>query len=222
MTRPLRILSLFDRSGHWASGAPEGSEIYTVDLVGEYGLREVRGRKMWHIATDIRHADLVGDRVDVILAAPPCQGLGKQGKQAQSEGRATMTEDDGLQLAQAALDLVRRLRPRVWCFENPQWSRLWRQCSERGLVERQQVVLLGWWGYPAKKATGLGGDFEPVPIPFPLPEIDVTDNGKRPGALKPKRGGVASMSSSNPLRSETPGPFADAWWAANLPRLTQE
>lgn len=222
MTRPLRVLSLFDRTGNWASGAPEGSEIYTVDLLGEHGLREVRGRKMWHTPGDVRGFDLVGDRVDVILAAPPCQGLGKQGKQAQSEGRSTMSEDDGLQLAQAALDLVRRLQPRVWCFENPAWSRLWTQCSPRGLVERQQVVLLGWWGLPAKKPTGLGGDYEPVPTPFPIPDIDVTDGGKRPGALKSRRGGIASMSSSNPLRSTTPPAFADAWWAANLPRLTGE
>jgi hypothetical protein len=86
MTRPLRVLSLFDRTGNWASGAPEGSEIYTVDLLGEHGLREVRGRKMWHTPCDVRGFDLVGYRVDVILAAPPLSGAGEAGSTGSERG----------------------------------------------------------------------------------------------------------------------------------------
>lgn len=106
------------------------------------------------------------------------------------------------------------VRPRVWCLENPGASLAWT------VLERRQRVLLGWWGFPALKPTGLGGDFEPVQFPYPLPEIDPTAGGRRPSGAVKGRGGVQAMPSY--LRSRTPPDFARAWWAAQQPRLTQE
>lgn len=75
----------------------------------------------------------------------------------------------------------------------------------------------GWWGFPAEKSTGLGGDFELVAIPSPLPIIGPTAGGRRPtGAVKGK-GGVQAMPSYP--RSRTPPDFAEAWWAAQAARL---
>lgn len=208
MSRPLRVVSLFDASGNWASGAPEGSEIYTVDLSGQPGLRVVRGRKMFHMPCDVAHAGYPFERADVVLAAPPCEALGGLHAQQVQRGRASMTREQGLALVATGLDIIRRLAPKVWCMENPVRSALWT------LTPLIQKVKWGWFGYPATKWTGFGGVFELVALPDPLPIIDPTEGGRRPCALKPGVGGVQAMSRKH--RATTPAAFADAWWKAQL------
>lgn len=125
--------------------------------------------------------------------------------------RQHMTTEQGLELVHLCLHLAAVMQPRVWCLENPGSSLAWT------VTPRIQRVLLGWWGFPALKPTGLGGDFEPVALPFPLPEIDPTAGGRRPSGAVKGKGGVQAMPSY--LRSRTPPDFARAWWTAQAPRL---
>ena len=210
----MRVLSLFDATGHWASGAPVGADIVTVDLAGIHGPRLVNGRPMHHIVHDVRSfeppASWAG-RCDVLLGAPPCEALGTLGHHARARGVAKMTVEQGLALVQTCLSWVERLQPSIWCVENPSRSLAWT------VIPLRQVVLWGWWGYPADKATGLGGEFQPVCAPFPLPHIDPTENGRRPCALKKGVGGVQAMAHKD--RAKTPLRFARAWWDAQAERL---
>lgn len=244
MSRPLRVLSLFDSTGTWASFAPPGAEVYAVDMQPR-PLEWSRARGVVHVQARIKPDPLDGEEIrfepgdltvrdavkrwprpDVVLMAPPCQALSNlrhvrtvNGGKA-TPGRESMTTDEGLALVRWCVEYATAVQPRVWCLENPARSLAWT------VAERRQVLLWGWFGYPAEKPTGLAGDFEAVPSPFPLPEIDPTGgllpNGepRRPCALRPGVGGVQAMPSY--LRSRTPPDFARAWWAAQLPRLTQE
>lgn len=220
------VWSLFDSTGTWAAFAPSGATVYAVDL-NPKPLEWSRARGVVHVGADVA---LVGwavglawillaarPRVDVLLCAPPCQALARQRHLAGRQGGRTgpcapsMSTEDGLALVELCVLLASHLRPAVWCVENPGSSLAWT------VTPRVQRVLLGWWGFPAEKPTGLGGDFELVALPFPLPAIDPTDGGRRPsGAIKGK-GGVQAMPSY--LRSRTPPGFARAWWAAQQGRL---
>lgn len=212
----LRVLSLFDATGHWASGAPVApdTEIITVDLAGETGYRHVGASRILHFKRDVRSFEPPtwwGGRCDVLLAAPPCEALGTLGHHARARGVATMTVEEGLSLVRVCLDFVARLQPAIWCVENPARSLAWT------VVPRRQVVLWGWWGYPAEKRTGLGGNYHPVSAPFPLPHIDPTEGGRRPCAKRV--GGVQAMAQKD--RAKTPLRFARAWWDAQQERLEQ-
>lgn len=206
------VWSLFDSTGTWASGAPDGAEVYALDTDPK-PLEWSLARGVRHIKSDARDiARLDLPRPDVLLCAPPCQALSNMrhvrtvngGKATQ--GRESMSTEEGLALVHLCARLAAWTRPAVWCVENPARSLAWT------VIPARQVLLWGWFGYPAEKATGLGGDFAPVPLPFPRPMIDPTDGGRRPCAARPGVGGVQAMPSY--LRSRTPPAFAAAWWAA--------
>ena len=206
------VWSLFDSTGTWAAFAPPDAEVYAVDLTPKPLMWSV-ARGVHHVQADVRAVRMLGlPRPDVLLMAPPCQALARQRHLAGRQGGRTgpcppsMTTEEGLALVRVCLDLADHLRPVVWCLENPASSLAW------SIVPRVQRVLLGWWGFPALKPTGLGGSFAPVPLPFPLPEIDPTDGGRRPSGAVKGKGGVQAMPSY--LRARTPPGFARAWWAA--------
>jgi len=211
------VVSLFDATGTWASFAPDGATVYAVDLTPK-PLEWSRARGVQHIAADVRAVPSLGlPRPDVLLMAPPCQALARQRHLAGRQGGRTgpcalsMTTDEGLALVRLCCDLAAHFQPAIWCLENPASSLAWT------VLPRRQRVLLGWWGFAAEKPTGLGGDFELVALPCPLPEIDPTDGGRRPSGAVKGRGGVQAMPSY--LRSRTPPGFARAWWAAQERRL---
>lgn len=222
----LIVVSLFDSTGTWAAFAPPGATVYAVDLEPK-PLEWSRARGVQHLQGDVRvvawSVGLVfllagrAPRADVLLMAPPCQALARQrhlaGRQGGRTGPCTpsMTTEQGLELVHLCLHLAAVMQPRVWCLENPGSSLAWT------VTPRVQRVLLGWWGFPALKPTGLGGDFELVALPFPLPEIDPTAGGRRPSGAVKGKGGVQAMPSY--LRSRTPPDFARAWWTAQAPRL---
>lgn len=210
------VISLFDSTGTWAAFAPPGAEVYAVDLEPkplEWSLE----RGVRHIQGDVRDVTLDLPRPDVLLCAPPCQALSNMRhirlvnalKPKQAE--PSMTTEEGVELVKLCLNLARWSRPLVWCLENPARSLTWT------LTEKRQQVKWGWFGFPAEKPTGLGGDFEPVVLPSPLPVIDPTEGGRRPCAARKGVGGVQAMPSY--LRSRTPPEFARAWWAAQQGRL---
>ena len=210
------VVSLFDSTGTWAAFAPPGATVYAVDLEPK-PLEWSRARGVVHVQGDVREVAPTLPRPDVLIMAPPCQALSRQRHLAgRQQGRTgpnapSMDTATGLELVALCLRLAEAMRPAVWCLENPGSSLAWT------LLERRQRVLLGWWGFPAEKSTGLGGDFELVAIPSPLPLIDPTAGGHSPtGAIKGK-GGVQAMPSY--LRSRTPPDFARAWWDAQAPRL---
>lgn len=213
------VWSLFDSTGTWAAFAPSGATVYAVDLEPK-PLEWSLARGVQHVQAnvcDLLKLDL--PRPDVLLCAPPCQALSNMRhvrlvnalKPKQAE--PSMTTEEGLALVRLCVCLAAWTRPAVWCVENPARSLAW------SVLERRQVLKWGWYGFPAEKPTGLGGDFRPVAIPFPLPIIDPTEGGRRPCAARPGVGGVQAMPSY--LRSRTPPAFAQAWWAAQEPVLTQ-
>ena len=213
----LTVVSLFDSTGTWAAFAPPEATVYAVDLEPK-PLEWSRARGVIHVQADV--LDLLRldiPRPDVLLMAPPCQALSRQRHLAgRQQGRTgpnppSMTTQHGLALLHFCLRVAAWARPAVWCLENPGSSLAWT------VTPRIQRVLLGWWGFPALKPTGLGGDFEPVALPFPLPEIDPTAGGRRPSGAVKGKGGVQAMPSY--LRSRTPPDFARAWWTAQAPRL---
>lgn len=229
------VISLFDSTGTWASFAPAGAEVIAVDMTPKpltwsrtRGVQHIQARIVPDPASDaeelrIEPGDLTLARAltdlprpDVLIMAPPCQALARQrhivGRQ---EGRtgprpATMTTELGLALVRWCVAYATATRPRVWVLENPAGSLAWT------VVQRRQIVKLGWWGFAAEKPTGLGGDFEVVVPPSPLPVIDPTNGGTRPSGAIKGRGGVQAMPSY--LRSRTPADFAAAWWAAQASR----
>jgi hypothetical protein len=223
------VLSLFDSTGTWAALAPDDAEVYAVDLAPKpldpARERQIRGAHFDPIAADVRSlpdwllarwmAAKPEDRI--LLMAPPCQALSRQRHLAGRQGGRTgpnepsMTTADGLDLVRWCVTFATRWTPRIWCLENPGSSLAWT------ITPRAQRVLLGWWGFPAEKPTGLGGDFAPVVLPFPLPEIDPTAGGRRPSGARKGVGGVQAMPSY--LRSRTPLGFAQAWWASQMGRL---
>lgn len=222
------VVSLFDSTGTWAAFAPPDAEVYALDLTPkplEWARdRQARGEHFDSLACDVRAipdwlmARMIARQHELLLLmAPPCQALSRQRHLAGRQGGRTgpnapsMTTEDALDLVRLGLDLVRRLEPRIWCMENPGSSLAWT------LTPRVQRLLLGWFGFPAEKPTGLGGDFAPVPLPFPLPEIDPTAGGRRPSGAVKGKGGVQAMPSY--LRSRTPPAFAEAWWRAQEGRL---
>lgn len=206
------VWSLFDSTGTWAAFAPPGATVYAIDLEPK-PLEWAQARGVQHVQAnvcDLLKLDL--PRPDVLLCAPPCQALSNMrhvrtvngGKP--TEGVISMTTEEGLALVRLCVRLATWTRPTVWCVENPRKSLAW------SVLPMRQMVLWGWYGYPAEKPTGLGGDFQPVAAPFPLPFIDPTEGGRRPCAARPGVGGVQAMPSY--LRSRTPPAFAQAWWAA--------
>ena len=208
------VLSLFDSTGTWSAFAPPEATVYAVDLDPK-PLEWSRARGVQHITGDVR--DLLSldlPRPDVLLMAPPCQALSNlRHVRTVNGGKAvggvpSMSTEEGLALVRLCARLAAWIRPAVWCVENPARSLAW------SIVPRRQVVKWGWYGFPAEKPTGLGGDFAPVAIPSPLPTIDPTDGGRRPCAARPGVGGVQAMPSY--LRSRTPPAFARAWWAAQV------
>lgn len=101
--RPLRVLSLFDSTGTWASFAPAGAEVYAVDMQPR-PLEWSRARGVVHVAG--RLPDVAADlpRPDVLIMAPPCQALARQRHLAGRQGGRTgpcapsMSTDEGLAL----------------------------------------------------------------------------------------------------------------------------
>lgn len=218
------VLSLFDSTGTWAAHAPLTADVYAVDLdprpLDAARDRQLRGAHFDPVRADVRALPdwllarwaIAKPQDRVLLMAPPCQALSRQrhlaGRQGGRTGpnRRSMTTEEGLELVRFCADFVTRWTPAVWSLENPACSLAW------SVVPRRQRLLWGWYGYPAEKPTGLGGHFTPVLLPFPLPEIDPTDGGRRPSGARKGVGGVQAMPSY--LRSRTPPAFARAWWAA--------
>lgn len=112
MEKPLKILSLFDRSGVMCSPwAQAGHETLTVDVAESTHTGK-------HLTLDLTNA---GNRLpdcDVLFAFPPCTHLASSGARWwASKGPTALAE--GLHLVQVVRDYVARAQPRIWLIENP-------------------------------------------------------------------------------------------------------
>jgi hypothetical protein len=130
-----------------------------------------------------------------ILAAPPCDHFAASGARWW-EGKGEAALLDGLALVDATLRLVQVLRPEWWALENPVGR----------LVDYLGEPVMYFdpcdYGDPYTKRTCLWGRFN---ADMPRSPVEPTEGSK-----------MHLMSSSHKeQRSETPGGFARAFFAAN-------
>lgn len=171
------ILSLYDYSGNWcAEYKKNGYEVIQVDLL----LNGVDVRLMKYLSTRKIHG---------ILAATPCTYY--------SQARKIPTTEElliGLSCSDAVFRMVQIYKPVFYCIENPAKSRLWRYIGSP-----KQIVQWNWFGYEAKKPTGLYGNFNPVKVDHSICNTTVSN--------------FENIKYNS--RSETPIEFGKAFFNAN-------
>lgn len=180
----MRVVSLFDRTGSWSAPWLEAGHI-----VERVELSDGNDVRLW----DPRGV------ADVVLAAPPCQALGRL------RHFSSMTLGEGLALVRRTVELVAAMQPRVWCVENPYGSLA-------GLVLGRATIVVKWsdYGWPVCKKTSLWGVFVP-PVPSTLGAIPTHVIGSYTNAT-----GLRTRPRINgKLNDVTPPAFARAFYEAN-------
>ncbi|MDF7809599.1 hypothetical protein P4E94_19330 [Pontiellaceae bacterium B12219] len=151
---------------------------------------------------------------DVLLMAPPCTDFSiacnRLWKEKDMDGRTAFS----LEIVDACLLLVLKLKPDVWALENPV-GRLWKLRPELG---KPWYFNPCDFGDPYTKKTGLVGEFLP---PLPLfygsdfsvkPKEYRRPNGQKDSYIETLRG---SAEERRAARSNTPEGFAKAFFLAN-------
>lgn len=129
------------------------------------------------------HQDLNFPDVDVVVGSPPCQGFSNEGKKNPDDPRNS--------LVWAFLDIVERLKPRVWIFENvPGFQRSYGGRWFKAVASRLDESKYKWthgildaanYGVPQHRKRFViiaSRDFKPV-----LPSPSHTEGGRLFGEL---------------------------------------
>lgn len=144
------ILSLYDYSGNWSQPYRDnGYEVIQIDS----RLNNTDARLLKYV----ENRQIYG-----ILACPPCTYFSQARKKPNNSELI-----EGLSTADLVFRMVQLYKPKFWCIENPGKSRLWRYIGKP-----KQIVLLSWFGFTAKKPTGLYGSFNNVILPNNIGNIN--------------------------------------------------
>lgn len=178
------VYSLCDYSGEWAKPYMEaGCKVVLVDL--KYG-------------GDVRLLTKPNERVDIILAAPPCTVFAGSGAKWRSL-RATSEVLEGLSIIDACLRFIYACQPEIWALENPVgWLKNY-------IGEPVMYFDPCDYGDPYTKKTALWGTFN---IPDKTP-VEPTQGSR----IHLCYGGRSERTKT--LRSLTPLGFAKAFYEAN-------
>lgn len=189
VTRPKRILSLFDYTGIWSQPyADAGYRVTRVDL--QHGL-------------DCRTIPYDPAGYHGILAAPPCDVFTVATTRFWGDYDGSGLTDDGLALVDCALRAVAIYRPAWWALENPGAGRLRRYIGEPAYRFHPYHH-----GDPYHKLTAIWGDFN-EPERAPVTPTDTNVPGQTAISLLPP-----GPNRKN-IRAATPAGFAAAFFAAN-------
>ena len=180
----MRVYSLCDYSGEWAKPYKEaGCEVILIDL--KYG-------------HDVRLLLKPCEKVDVVLAAPPCTVFAGSGAKWRSL-RAISEVLEGISIVDACLRFIYAVKPRIWALENPiGWLRDY-------IGEPVMYFDPCDYGDPYTKKTALWGNFR-QPLKQPVEPVD----GSK---MHLNYGGRSEHTKT--IRSITPPGFARAFYEAN-------
>ena len=214
----MRVLSLFDHSGAWSLPyRKRGYETIQVDIKFPKGLHAIRSEHgvNYEFGCDVREL-LKGDWIAKfypcrgIIAAPPCTEFSGSGAQfwpiKDSDGRTAAA----LELIDATLEIIERIKPIWWTLENP----VGRLRKLRPALGKPWYWQPHWFGDPYTKKTGLYGNFNSeLKRDQVEPVMYTTKNGKRGSYYWAKLGGKSERTKD--LRSVTPPGFSEAFAEAN-------
>lgn len=193
MVKPYCV-SLFDLSGVWSRPWRATHRVVRWDLQAGFDVLDCQ-------------PDMY-DRVDCVLAAPPCTHFTKAGARwwpaCDQDGRT----DQHVALVNHVLDLVEAWRPRVFALENPV-GRLPRLVPR--LTDYPRFTFHPWQyaGERAVKSTVIWGQCR-QPEPRPEPPCD-------PGGGHTVTSWIGPGPERANLRSKTPLGFSRAFYLANRP-----
>jgi site-specific DNA-cytosine methylase len=193
------VFSLFDWSGRWSSPYKAfGYEVYQVDI------------KLGLDILEFDPSDQPFDRVDIILAAPPCTDFASSGAQYWKAKDIDGRTEASMNLVSKTLELVDHYKPKIWALENPvgRLSKLFPELGEPWYFNPCEFA--GYLDDPVleayNKRTGLWGTFN---IPAKKPVEPALGNSPIM-----KLGGKSERTKE--LRSMTPLGFSMAFCQHNL------
>lgn len=132
------ILDLCGGSGAWAKPYKDaGYEVHTITLPEH----------------DVRNYHWDGPQVYGILAAPPCEAF-SNARRGHVVYNKTMNRNEGLDIVNACLRIIKECKPKWWALENPATGDLERYLGKPTMTFQPYEYGDGW----AKK-TALWGNF---------------------------------------------------------------
>lgn len=134
----LSYLDLFSGAGGWSVGF----NMAGYEHLAMYEMNASACRTAWHNFGDIvhtvdlsEHEKIVFPKSDLIIGSPPCQGFSNEGKKQKNDPRND--------LVWMFLDIVERMQPKAWVFENvPGFKR-----SYKGHFHKEFTARLNASGY---------------------------------------------------------------------------
>lgn len=201
-----KIVSLFDFSGNWPRPYAEaGANVILIDL--KHGIDIMDIDATWIMDNILNKYGTV----DAVLAAPPCTDFSLSGAQYWPAKDADGRTAKSVALVRQALKVIERLKPSVWCIENPR-GRIRKLIPELG---RPRHFDPADYGDPYTKRTALFGKFRmPMGLAgelFGQPVVKIRSSSQ--GSWIQRLGGKSERTKT--LRSVTPLGFAYAFMKAN-------
>jgi site-specific DNA-cytosine methylase len=209
------VLSLFDYSGNWARPWLETHRVIISDIrhdsgwtVGADGIERI-GCPVDAVLSILKSAGI--DRVDVVLAAPPCTHFSRAGAYLWGEKDRDGRTAEHIGMVRSTLAIVDALTPRVWALENPP-GRLANKSGTGLMQDELGAPAMQFdpcdYGDAHRKLTYLWGQF-----------LEPTKNRVEPvtysNGVKSGRNWCARLSSKDERRRSTPLGFSKAFYLAN-------
>ena len=200
----LRILSLFDYTGHWpAPWVNAGYKLTQLDLM------------LGHDILRWKYKHFKPGHFDIILSAPPCTCFSHASSQSWCDFDLTGQTQFSILLVKKSLEIINYFQPRVWAIENPT-GRL-----DKLLPELKKFRLLHFhpwqFGDPFFKHTVLWGIFNPFLIQSPVQAYVYVNEKKGRMSYSSYYRNLFPKRSRAFYRSITPAGFARAFFEANKP-----
>lgn len=197
----MRLLSIFDFTGNWASPYKQaGWEVVLIDIKHQDGHKD---KLNWDIAnTTLAQVESLGP-FDGVLAALPCTDFAASGARWWADKDKDGRTKKSVQLAQRTLEIINFISPSFWALENPV-GRLHKLLPEIG---RPAMYFNPCdYGDPYTKKTALYGSFNTNLIKNPVPPTEGSKMWRLYGGKSER---------TKQARSQTPMGFAAAFFQAN-------